>query len=452
MEHPFDGSWGYQVTGYFAPTSRYGTPDDFRALRRPAAPDGHRRDPRLGAGALPARRVRARPLRRHRAVRARRSAPGRAPRLGHARLQLRPHTRCATSWSRTRSTGCASSTSTACASTRSRRCSTSTTRARRASGCRTNSAAARTSTPSRSCSELNEVAARRASPARSSPPRSRPPGPASRGPTYAAGSASASSGTWAGCTTRSSTSSRPVHRSYHHNELTFGLIYAFTENFILPLSHDEVVHGKGSLLAKMPGDRWQKLANLRALYGLHVGAPGQEAAVHGRRVRAGAASGATSARSTGTCSSEPTRAACRRSCATSTSSTATSPRCGRSTTTRPASLARAQRRRAQRPRLRPLSADRPRTLVVRREPLAGPARGYRHRPPGRGTLARGAEHRRAPTAARTSRTAALEAEDGAVARPAVLGRGDASAARRGLARAGRPMNVFSGRHGPGRAS
>ncbi|HYD09494.1 MAG TPA: 1,4-alpha-glucan branching protein GlgB, partial [Acidimicrobiales bacterium] len=59
----------------------------------------------------------------------------------------------------------------------------------------------------------------------------------------------------------------PIHRRFHHHQLTFGLIYAFSENFVLPLSHDEVVHGKGSLLTKMPGDRWQQLANLRALYG-----------------------------------------------------------------------------------------------------------------------------------------------------------------------------------------
>ena len=59
----------------------------------------------------------------------------------------------------------------------------------------------------------------------------------------------------------------PVHRSHHHSEMTFSAMYAFSEDFVLPLSHDEVVHGKGSLLGKMPGDRWQQLANLRAYYG-----------------------------------------------------------------------------------------------------------------------------------------------------------------------------------------
>jgi 1,4-alpha-glucan branching enzyme len=68
----------------------------------------------------------------------------------------------------------------------------------------------------------------------------------------------------------------PIYRKHHHNQVTFGLLYAFTENFILPLSHDEVVHGKHSILGRMPGDAWQRFANVRAYYGFMFGHPGKK--------------------------------------------------------------------------------------------------------------------------------------------------------------------------------
>ena len=254
-EHPLDASWGYQPIGLFAPTRRFGEPAGFARFV-----DGAQR---AGLGVIldwvpahfPTDPHGLAQLRRHRALRARRPAPGLPPRLEHRDLQLRPP--------RGRQLPHRQRAVLARPLPRRRP-------ARRrgrldalprllAQGGRVAAQPRRRQREPRgdraSCSEPTSRSTAR-TPARSPSPRNRPPGPACRSRSTPAASASASSGTWAGCTTRSTTCRcEPVHRRWHHDEMTFGLLYAFTENFVLPLSHDEVVHGKGSLLAQDAGRR-----------------------------------------------------------------------------------------------------------------------------------------------------------------------------------------------------
>jgi 1,4-alpha-glucan branching enzyme len=131
-------------------------------------------------------------------------------------------------------------------------------------------------------------------------------------------------------------SRNPIYRRHHQNQLTFSIWYAFTENFLLPLSHDEVVHGKGSLIGRMPGDDWQQFANLRLLYGYMWGHPGKKLLFMGGDFGSGA-SGSTKRAWNGMCSSIlPMPASCNGSLI-STASTPPSRRCTRPTSSRPAS-------------------------------------------------------------------------------------------------------------------
>ena len=287
-EHPFDGSWGYQPTGLFAPTSRFGTPADFVAAGRRLPPQaglgvlldwvpGHFPDDPHGLGAL----------RRHRALRARRPDAGPPSRLGHADLQLRPR----------RSDELPD---------RQRAVLARALRHRRAARrCGRLDALSRLQPPGR---RLGPEQLRRPR----EPRRHRIPAPHQHGSVRAsiphATTAAEESTAWPMVSrpvdwgglgfgykwnmgwmhdTLDYISKDPIYRRHHHGNILFGLHYAFSENFILPLSHDEVVHGKRSILGRMPGDDWQRFANLRAYYGFMFGHPGQEADVHGLRVRPG---------------------------------------------------------------------------------------------------------------------------------------------------------------------
>ncbi len=274
--YPFSGSWGYQVANYYAPTARFGNPDDFRFL----VDYLHNRGLGVIMDWVPAHFPKDAwalgALRRDGALRARRPAPRRTPRVGHAHLQLRPQ-RGPKLPHRQRALLAQGVPRGRPARGRRRVDALPRLRARgRPVGDRTSTAGARTSKPSSSSVELNDAV------------HTEVPGvmmiaeESTSWPLVTKGTDQGGLGFdfkwnmgWMHDTLKYFERD-PIARRYFHNNLTFGLTYAWSENFILPFSHDEVVHMKGSMLNKMFGGREWKFPNLRALYGYMWAHPGKK--------------------------------------------------------------------------------------------------------------------------------------------------------------------------------
>ena len=275
-EHPFDGSWGYQPTGLFAPTSRFGTPEDFAALVDACHREGigvlldwvpgHFPDDPHGLGHFDGTALyeHANPLQgRHLDWGTLIYNYGRTEVVEFPGVERAVLAR-------------ALRASTACASMRSPRCSISTTAGPPATGFRTSMAAAKISKPSISCAASTPNCSARFPQATTAAEESTAWPQVSRPVEYGGlGFGYKWNMGWMHDTLKY-IGKDPIHRKHHHGDILFGLHYAFSENFILPLSHDEVVHGKRSILGRMPGDDWQRFANLRAYYSFMFGHPGKK--------------------------------------------------------------------------------------------------------------------------------------------------------------------------------
>ena len=307
LEHPFGGSWGYQVTRLLRADQPPRHPHDFKYFVDACHQAG------IGVlldwvpGHFPEGRTRPGALRRHGALRARRPAAGRAPGLGHADLQLRPQRSAQLPAGERPLLAARSITSTACASMRSRRCSIWTTRAQAGQwvpnryGGRENLEAVSL------LQQLNTLTHAEApgtitvaEESTSWPGVSRPVHLGGLGFTYKWNMG------WMHDTLKY-TERDPVHRRWAQNEITFSMLYAFTENFILPYSHDEVVHGKRSMLDKMPGDAWQKAATCARSTRSCTRIPARSCCSWAASSASGA-SGTARPASTGRCSTQPLHA------------------------------------------------------------------------------------------------------------------------------------------------
>ena len=285
MEHPFYGSWGYQVTGYFAPTdalrrARRSDGDD----RRPA-PARHRRDRRLGPGALPDRRARPRPLRRHAPVRARRSAPRVPPRLDELHLQLRPPRGEVVPDLVGDLRGSTAITSTACAWTASRRCCTATTRARPASGCRTRTARNHDRDAIAFLQDFNRAVYAAFPDVQTIAEESTAWGGVSRPPEHGGlGFGYKWDLGWMH-DTLTYLERDPIHRKHHHDELTFRAIYAQHRELRAAALARRGRARQGLADRQDPRRPVAEVRDAAAAVRLPVDAARQEAAVHGRRAR-----------------------------------------------------------------------------------------------------------------------------------------------------------------------